>query len=407
LKIHITDRLGTMVMSRVVFAYAVALSLFLGSASADDSTAINEVDADREASCSCSPSKFTFTLDLSLTCPPVDVTRNDGIAATFCQISPFGDLDETITDLVPVEVEYVDVLELGQMFEVLSQKNITGVSSDGDTFDYESIVGNSEQLPKVIQLNIFGRNAEDQPVVNFFAISFTNYCDTYPTMIEGDSAGWTRFTKLEAPAASVCPAVPTEFPTETPTDPPTKASVETDPPSILITDAKPDVPTESPVAPESDAPTESPVETDAPTILITDAKPDVPTEAPATPETDAPTESPVETEAPTKSPVETESPETDDPTTDETFVPTSMSMNLSTDPLEGLLESIVMSMDLSMATRLSTLRISDIKSAKTLKFEKSVKGLKSEKNTKSEKTLKSDKEEKRRRLRVRPVVVEM
>jgi hypothetical protein len=151
--------------------------------------------------CSCAPTSYTFTFDFGLTCPPVNVTRNGGIAATFCQISPFGDPDSNITDLVPVEVGYVDVLELGQAFDVLSQVNITGTFVDGDSFTYTSIVAMNETIeeyPKVVQLNIFAFNSEGQPIVNFYAIAFTNLCNEYPVLLEGDSAGWTEFVSLYA-----------------------------------------------------------------------------------------------------------------------------------------------------------------------------------------------------------------
>jgi len=77
----------------------------------------------------------------------VNVTRNGGISATFCQISPFGDENQNITDLVATEIKYVDVLELGQQFEVLTQQNISGTFYDGDSFEFSSIVteeGNQE-----------------------------------------------------------------------------------------------------------------------------------------------------------------------------------------------------------------------------------------------------------------------
>jgi hypothetical protein len=164
------------------------------------SAASGPVGGDGQSLCSCSPSAYTFTLDFSLTCPPVNVTRNGGISATFCQISPFGDAQSNITDLVPVEVGYVDVLELGQAFEVLTQVNITGTFKDGDTIPYTSIASSGTssdaEIPKVIQLNIFAFNAAGEPLVNFFAIAYSNNCDEYPTLIEGESAGWTQFVSL-------------------------------------------------------------------------------------------------------------------------------------------------------------------------------------------------------------------
>ena len=106
--------------SWIMYASVVAISLLLGRATAQEES----------SQCSCSPSKYTFTLDFSLLCLPVNVTKNAGISATFCQVSPFGDPNQNITDLVPVEVEYVDVLELGQSFEVITQANITGTFKD-------------------------------------------------------------------------------------------------------------------------------------------------------------------------------------------------------------------------------------------------------------------------------------
>lgn len=211
----------TMAISFWIASAATALSLFSEKAMSQDV-------------CSCSPSKYLFTLDLSLTCPPVNVTRNPGISATFCQISPFGDADSEIEDLVPVEVENIEILELGQAFEVLSQQNITGLSVDGDTFDYTSIIANegNEDITKVIQLNIFAFNAAGEPIVNFFAISYSNICDEFPTLIEGESAGWVHFTKLEPPATASCPAVPESVPTESPQISDVPSTSATDPSDI-------------------------------------------------------------------------------------------------------------------------------------------------------------------------------
>lgn len=52
--------------------------------------------------CACAPTTYEFTFDFGLTCPPINVTRDGGVAATYCQIFPFGDPDQNITDTVPV-----------------------------------------------------------------------------------------------------------------------------------------------------------------------------------------------------------------------------------------------------------------------------------------------------------------
>jgi len=231
----------------------VAASMFLGRATAQPPA---------PDICACSPSKYSFLFDFSLTCPPVNVERNGAISATFCQISPFGDENQNITDLVPIEVQYVDVLELGQRFEVLSQQNITGTFVDGDVFEYASIVEDDDNIdiPKVIQLNIFARNAAGQPIVNFFAIAYSNICDEYPTLVDGQSAGWTEFVNLEPPSPEFCVVPPTEAPvvppTEAPVVPPTEAPVvpPTEAPVVPPTEAPVVPPTEAPVVPPTIAP---------------------------------------------------------------------------------------------------------------------------------------------------------
>jgi hypothetical protein len=294
----------------------------------------------------------------------VSVTRNPGITATFCTINPFGDRNETITDLVPVKISSVDVLELGQEFEVVSQNKITGPWVDNETFDFTSITaveGYDGKAPKAIQLNLFGENELGEPILNYFAIEYSNSCNDYPTLIEGDSAGWTSFTTLAAPSRELCPAVTTESPTASPTVPKVEP---TDPPVD---------PTEPPVEP-----TEAPVD---------------PTDPPVDP-----TEPPVE---PTEAPV--------DPT--ESPIDMSMSMVLS-------VENIAF-MSMSMASsRIGIFRLADNvmhksdkkeksdKKDKSYKKEKSDKKEKSAKKEKSEKKKKSDKstkKDKQRRLRVRPI----
>lgn len=72
------------------------VSVLLDAASGQN---VDEIDADL---CGCSPGTYEFAFDFSLTCPPVNITGDGGVAATSCQIVPFRDADENITDLVPV-----------------------------------------------------------------------------------------------------------------------------------------------------------------------------------------------------------------------------------------------------------------------------------------------------------------
>jgi len=147
--------------------------------------------------CSCSPTTYEFTLDFSLTCPPVNITTGDGVEATSCLISPFG--DPSVEDLIPVAVEGIDILELGQNLRVVEQTDIEGELLDGDTFTYTAMAANPDavtsvqKVPRALQLNIVGRNALGFSVINVFIVTFTNDCDSYPVFEEGQTAGWVRF----------------------------------------------------------------------------------------------------------------------------------------------------------------------------------------------------------------------
>jgi hypothetical protein len=147
--------------------------------------------------CFCAPNTYEFTLDFSLFCPPVNITIGDAVAATTCMVSPFG--DPTVADLIPVSVQSIDILELNQNLQVMMQENIAGEFSDGDSFQYTSYAAlpgeivNPEDLPRAIQVNIIGTNANGEPIINVYLITFTNSCGSYPVLFEGQSAGWTRF----------------------------------------------------------------------------------------------------------------------------------------------------------------------------------------------------------------------
>lgn len=147
--------------------------------------------------CSCAPGTYQFTLDFSLSCPPVNITLGDAVTDTSCMVSPFG--DPTVSDLVPVAVNSIDILELDQNLQISVQENIAGSFGDGDTFQYISSAAvpgeivDPTKIPRAIQLNIIGVNQFDQPIINVYLIIFSNNCGTYPVLFEGQYAGWTRF----------------------------------------------------------------------------------------------------------------------------------------------------------------------------------------------------------------------
>lgn len=147
--------------------------------------------------CACSPNTYEFTLDFSLFCPPVNITQGDAVASTTCLVNPF--IDPDVEDLVPVSVQQIDILELNQNMRLIVQETIEGTFADGDTFSYTSYAADPSQIqdpvdvPRAIQLNIIGVNQFDQTIINLYLILFTNDCQAFPVLFEGQSAGWTRF----------------------------------------------------------------------------------------------------------------------------------------------------------------------------------------------------------------------
>lgn len=131
---------------------------------------------------------------------PSDFFQGDAIASTSCSVGPYG--DELVTDLKPVSVQSIQIVELNQRLQVVVQESISGTFGDGDSFEYVSIVSTPEaitdpvDLPRAIQLNIIGVNAEDQALINIFIITFTNDCGTYPALDNGASAGWVVLVSL-------------------------------------------------------------------------------------------------------------------------------------------------------------------------------------------------------------------
>ena len=84
--------------------------------------------------CACSPGTYEFTFDLSSTCSENLSSSESGVSAVSCLVSNFGESD--VVDLVPVAVQTIDILELGQDLRVLVQENIAGNFANGDSFLY-------------------------------------------------------------------------------------------------------------------------------------------------------------------------------------------------------------------------------------------------------------------------------
>lgn len=116
-----------------------------------------------------------------------------------CLISPFG---APTNNLQPIVVESISVLELDQSNSVLVEERVDGNLVDGDTFTYDSVLNNPDfitsvqNIPRALQMNINGRNAEGVILLNVFIITYNNECGIVPVIQDGHSAGWVVFVRL-------------------------------------------------------------------------------------------------------------------------------------------------------------------------------------------------------------------
>jgi hypothetical protein len=138
-----------------------------------------------------------FALDLSLNGDECNVAGTQGVSSAVCTITPLG--GENVTDLVPVVVNFITILEVDQQAEIIGREYLANLSlTSGDTFSYTSVLSNpqnltSETLPNGIQLFLRGRNAENQELTNLLAVEYDNSCSVVANVTSGQQMGWTLF----------------------------------------------------------------------------------------------------------------------------------------------------------------------------------------------------------------------
>ena len=149
--------------------------------------------------CACTPKRYEFTFDFSLGCS-LGVTV-DGVVTSLSCIIDCSE-DPNVADCVPVAVQSIDILEFDQNFQKYVKETINGNYKDGDTFQYTSVVADDSKdafqdgqknIPQGIELNIIGVNQFGQSISNVYHITFSNDCNAYPVLSQGEHAGWTRF----------------------------------------------------------------------------------------------------------------------------------------------------------------------------------------------------------------------
>ena len=147
--------------------------------------------------CACQPVAYTFQLRFNNFCNQSNI-EGPGVEDWDCKTTSS---DSTATDFTPALITRAEVKELDQDQNVINFQNYAGPFFDGDTFTYVSIAANpsnvnSTTLPKGLQLSVYGRNIEEQDILNFWIILFTNECGLFPVLDPGEQIGWTDLVSL-------------------------------------------------------------------------------------------------------------------------------------------------------------------------------------------------------------------
>lgn len=148
--------------------------------------------------CGCQPAAYTMEFDFGLVCDDGSIDDNRGVNETACLTAVRDRATLPGDSLVPLAVQNVQIFELDQSLQVVSQTVKPGSFMDGDSFTYTSIlqtsgIDSSAALPRGLQIVTTGVNEEEESVVNTFIVTYTNDCGVFPVLEEGQTAGWITF----------------------------------------------------------------------------------------------------------------------------------------------------------------------------------------------------------------------
>lgn len=146
--------------------------------------------------CACSPRVYELTFDFSLECEPINVDlESGGINDATCLVAGFDNIN--VTDLIPVAVSSVQLIEIGQDGGPAAVAQETGDFRDGDTVTYTSISFEGAVAPRAFQVRALGRNDGGEPLVLTWAVTYSNNCGVFPVLQVNDSVGWTIFVSVD------------------------------------------------------------------------------------------------------------------------------------------------------------------------------------------------------------------
>ena len=187
------NRRDNMIMNRWTTTFPLLLAFLVRQ------TCAQQVGVDI---CACQPTAYEITLDFQLVCNDANV-QGPGINETACVISSRLPDSVNLTDLVPVQVDDLQILELDQNQNIVGQTVYTdGPYLNGNKIYYTSILRsdpnlvNSVSLPSGIQVSINGNNALNQPLFNSWGILYDNDCGVFPIVEIGEKIGWSVFVSI-------------------------------------------------------------------------------------------------------------------------------------------------------------------------------------------------------------------
>ena len=148
--------------------------------------------------CACFPPLYEFTLNFASLCSESNV-QGPGIENIEC-FARGTTPGENITDITPVDVTSIEVLELDDELAPISDAIYTEGYRNGSTILYTSVVTwnnlTIDFIPAALQLNIAATNALDQTLLQVWIIRFTNECGIFPLLSIGEQMGWTTIVSI-------------------------------------------------------------------------------------------------------------------------------------------------------------------------------------------------------------------
>lgn len=132
-------------------------------------------------------------MNFDLTCNDSNV-QGPGVDVARCQVTD--DDGNPVSDAVPVAVSALQVIEFDRNLAIVANATLEGGPYfSGDEFIYDSIVNDpsNDVVPKGLVILFNGTNLNEEVILNTLNIVYTNDCDVYPVLEDGQTIGWIEF----------------------------------------------------------------------------------------------------------------------------------------------------------------------------------------------------------------------